>query len=421
MRVRRRSVLAGITGYGALGGAVSAQSNTTAKVVVVGGGFAGATAARELKRLAPRMAVTLIEANRRYTACPFSNLVIGGDRTIDAQTFEYSGLDRNGVTVVQDRATGVNANTRQVVLSDGNTIPYDRLILSPGIDFRWNALEGYGADAVDAMPHAWKAGEQTLLLRRQLDAMEDGGLVVMAAPAAPYRCPPGPYERASLVAHYLKTRKPRAKLIILDSKDQFSKKPLFLQAWTDLYSDVLEWRGASEDGRVSRVDAAAMTIETDFESFRPDVANVIPPQKAGEIAEASGVADGTGWCPIDPVSFESMLQPNIHVIGDACIAAPMPKSAFAANLQAKICAIQVVRLLADLGPTPTTLANTCYSFLSPDAAVSVTGVYTNDQGAFSENTNAGGTSPLQSSSRERQAEAEQAKDWYRAVTNQAFG
>ncbi len=418
MTPARRSVLAGLA---ALAAAPAALGQASARVAVVGGGFGGASAARRLKEIAPGIEVTLVEPNATYTACPFSNLVLGGLAGMAGQRFRYGGLAARGVRVVQARADRVDAAAKIVRLEDGAELRYDRLILSPGVDIRWGALAGYDEAAAEAMPHAWKAGAQTELLARQLSAMEDGGLVVMSAPPAPYRCPPGPYERASLIAHFLKTRKPAAKVLVLDAKDNFSKKPLFLEAWSELYGETLEWRGASADGRVGRVDPTAMTVETDFETFKADVVNIIPPQKAGAIAERAGVADATGWCPIDATSFESALRPAIHVIGDATIAAPMPKSAFSASLQGKICALQVARLLSDLPAAPTVLANTCYSFVSPDAAVSVAGVYANEGVIFAEIAGAGGASPLGAPPEDRAAEAAQARAWYRAATAEAFG
>ena len=393
----------------------------SARVVIVGGGFGGATAARFLKRAAPAIQITLIEPNGTYVSCPFSNLVIGGTRPLESQQFGYSALAKEGITIVRDRAENIDAAARLVTLQSGATLRYDRLILSPGIDLRWGALPGYDQDAVDAMPHAWKAGDQTTLLRRQLEAMEDGGLVVITAPTSPYRCPPGPYERASLIAHYLKTHKPRSKLLILDSKDHFSKQPLFQAEWAQRYGNLIEWRGASEDGRVTRVDHNAMTIETDFDAIQADVANVIPPQHAGDIAHRAGVADATGWCPINATSFESALQPRIHVIGDATIAAPMPKSAFSANLQAKVCAIQVARLLAGKAPEPSVLLNTCYSYVSSDAAISIAGAYANDNGIFSNVSGTGGISPQEPKAGGREREAAQASDWFRAITDETFG
>ena len=420
--INRRRLMAGI---GALVGAgllpLAAFAKTHARVVIIGGGFGGATAARMLRDLLPSASITLLEPNAIYTACPFSNLVIGGTRAIAEQTFSYDALSRYGITVIAEQATDVDPVARLVTCGDGRALAYDRLIVSPGIDFRWNAIEGYDAAALERMPHAWKAGSGTLRLRDQLAAMDDGGRVVMSVPAPPFRCPPGPYERASLIANYLKTHKPKSKLLILDSQDSFSKMPLFREAWEKHYPDHLEWRAASQDGRVIRVDPATLTLSTDFEDIRADVANVIPPQKAGGIAERAGVADATGWCPIDATSFESTLQPGIHVIGDATIAAPMPKSAFSANLQAKVCAIAVARLLSDMDAQPTVLANTCYSFITPDEAVSIAGVYSNTGGKFANIDGAGGLSLLGAGADIRAAEAVQANAWFTVITGEAFG
>ncbi|MDX1581775.1 MAG: NAD(P)/FAD-dependent oxidoreductase, partial [Alphaproteobacteria bacterium] len=335
--------------------------------------------------------------------------------------FSYEAVRRTGINLVHDRAITVNPVARTVELAGGKTLSYDRLILSPGIDLKWGAIEGYDKPAATAMPHAWKAGAQTTLLRRQLEAMDEGGTVIMSVPASPYRCPPGPYERASLIAHYLKTKKPGSKLLILDAKTSFSKQSLFQAEWEARYSGMIEWRGLSDDGRVTRVDPKAMTLETDFETIKADVANIIPPQQAGEIAHRAGTTDASGWCPIDGISFESKLQPGIHVIGDATIAAPMPKSAFSANLQGKVCAIQVARLLADKAPEPSVLVNTCYSYVSPDAAISIAGAYSNDTGELSSLEGAGGLSPLEADLSVRQKEAAQAEDWFRAITKETFG
>src|SRR5205085_3584691 len=265
------------------------------------------------------------------------------------QQFDYQKIAAGQVALPFSPATAIDQQARMVTLMNGARLPYDRLVLAPGIDIRWDGLPGYNEAAAEQMPHAWKAGDQTLLLRRQLEAMADGGTVVISAPANPFRCPPGPYERASLIAYYLKTNKPRSKLIILDAKDAFSKQRLFQNAWKELYPN-LEWVSLSHGGNVNAVDAATKTLKTDFADHKADVANVIPPQKAAAIAQTAGVADRSGWCPVDPVTFESKLVPNIHVIGDAAIMGGMPKSAFSANAQAKVCAAAVVTLLA--GQTP---------------------------------------------------------------------
>jgi sulfide dehydrogenase [flavocytochrome c] flavoprotein subunit len=391
------------------------------RIVVVGGGFAGASCARALKRMDSKLQVTLVEPNATFTACPFSNNVVAGLRDLQAQQFGYDKIAADGITVARQTAEKVDAAARTVTLGDGATLQYDRLVLAPGIDIRWDALPGYTEAAAEKMPHAWKAGEQTLLLRRQLEAMEDGGLVVMSAPANPFRCPPGPYERASLIAHYLKTKKPRSKLIVLDSKDTFSKQRLFQNAWKDLYAGTLEWVSLSSGGKVTSVDPATNTLATDFDKHVAKVANVIPPQKAGRIAEVSGVTDRSGWCPIDPVSFESRLQRNIHVIGDATIAGAMPKSAFTANAQAKVCAAAIGKLLAGQSPSQPKLINTCYSLVAPDYGISVAGVYRNKDGVLTDVEGAGGVSPIDAPRHSRALEATYADGWFRTITSEVFG
>jgi NADPH-dependent 2,4-dienoyl-CoA reductase/sulfur reductase-like enzyme len=391
------------------------------RVVVIGGGFAGATCARTLKRLDPNLSVTLVEENPTFTACPFSNEVIAGLRDLRRQQFNYEQIAEMGVALALLAATGVDPRARTVTLAEGTRLPYDRLVVAPGIDFRWDGLPGYSEAAAERMPHAWKAGVQTTLLRRQLEAMEDGGLVVISAPANPYRCPPGPYERASLIAHYLKTKKPRSKLILLDAKDAFSKQKLFQNAWKELYPGLLEWVPLSSGGKVASVDPAALTLATDFQTYKPAVANIIPPQKAGHIAELAGVADRSGWCPIDPATFEAALQPNIHVIGDAAIAGAMPKSAFAANAEAKVCAAAVAALLAGNAPQTPKLINACYSLVAPDYGISVAGVYQPANGQLVEVAGSAGVSPLDAPATTRAAEATIADGWFRTLTTEVFG
>jgi NADPH-dependent 2,4-dienoyl-CoA reductase/sulfur reductase-like enzyme len=391
------------------------------RVVVVGGGFAGASCARTLRKADGGIAVTLVEASPTFTACPLSNAVIGGLRELSAQQFTYDRVAADGIALARATAISVDAPARSVALADGTRLPYDRLVLAPGIDIRWGALPGYDAAAAALMPHAWRAGEQTVLLRRQLEAMNDGGLVVIAAPANPFRCPPGPYERASLIAHYLKTRKPRSKLIILDAKDAFSKQRLFQNAWAELYPGLLEWVPLSKGGKVISVEPATRTLVTDFGRHQAAVANVIPPQKAGSIAEAAGVADRSGWCPIDPVTFESTLQPRIHVIGDAAIAGAMPKSAFAANAQAKTCAAAVAQLLRGGAPSIPKLINTCYSLVAPDYGISIAGVYRPSGGQLAEVAGSGGVSPAEALRATRAAEAVLAEAWFRTITDEVYG
>jgi sulfide dehydrogenase [flavocytochrome c] flavoprotein chain len=398
-----------------------ASAQASGRVVVVGGGFGGATAARTLKALEPKLTVTLVEPNPIFTACPFSNNVLAALREISQQQFGYDGVQKAGVVPAQTEATAVDASGKTVTLSDGSKLPYDRLVLSPGIDINWGALPGYDETAAEKMPHAWKAGAQTVLLRQQLQAMDDGGLVVISSPANPFRCPPGPYERASLIAYWLKLWKPKSKLLILDSKDAFSKQRLFQNAWAQLYPGLIEWVSLSKGGKVTAVDAATLTVVTDFARHKAAVANIIPPQKAGTIAQKAGVADRTGWCPVEPVAFESTLQPGIHVIGDSAIMGGMPKSAFAANAQAKVCAAAIVELLAGRKPPDPILINTCYSLVAPDYGISVAGVYRPDKGVLADIPGAGGTSPLEVVGGFRGQEALYASSWFRTITAEVFG
>ena len=391
------------------------------RVVVVGGGFAGGTCARALKKLEARITVTLVETSQTFTACPFSNEVIAGLRDLKDQQFDYAKFGADGVVLSFGTANAVDTQARAVTLANGTRLPYDRLVLAPGVDLRWDALPGYTEAAAERMPHAWKAGEQTALLRRQLEAMEDGGLVVISAPPNPYRCPPGPYERASLIAYYLKTKKPKSKVMVLDAKDAFSKQGLFVAAWKELYPNHLEWVSLSNGGKVTSVEPATNTVVTEFGRHRAAVANIVPPQKAGHIAEVAGVADRTGWCPINPVTFESTLVPNIHVIGDACIAGAMPKSAFAANSEAKVCAAALAKLLAGETPEEPRLLNTCYSVAAPDYGFSVAGVYKPTNGQLMDIPGAGGVSPANAPRAARELEAKYADGWFRTITAEVFG
>jgi sulfide dehydrogenase [flavocytochrome c] flavoprotein subunit len=418
-------VLGGMAASGVLAAlgvrSVRAASKASPRVVVIGGGFAGASCARLIKSEDPDISVTLIEPNTTYIACPFSNCVIAGLRQLDQQTFGYDRLRAHGVEVVHSSVTAVDAKQRSVRLADGKRLAYDRLVMAPGVDLRFDAIPGYTAAAAHVMPHAWKAGEQTLLLRRQLEAMKDGGVVVMSAPANPFRCPPGPYERASLIAHYLKTHKPRSKLILLDAKDAFSKQTLFEEAWQQLYPGMIEWVSLSFGGQVIRVEPDTRTLVTEFGRHQADVANVIPPQRAGAVAAIAGVADQTGWCPVDPVTFESTLQPGIHVLGDAIIAGGMPKSAFAANSQARVCATAVVDLLRERTPASPKLINTCYSLVAPDYGISIAGVYQPANGLLTDVPGAGGVSPLNAPKEFRAQEATYAAAWFNTITRGVFG
>lgn len=413
--ISRRAALAGL----AAGLAAPALAQNRPRVLVVGGGFGGASAARMLARLG--MDVTLVTDKPAHTSCPMSNAVIAGLRRAALQSFGYGGLRGAGVNVVVAEARAIDGAAKRLTLADGSTLDFNRAIVSPGIELRFEAVPGYSPAAADAMPHAWIAGAQTDLLRRQIAAMEDGGTFVMGVPANPYRCPPGPYERASLVAWMLSEKKPKSKLLILDSKDAFSKQKLFEEAWAKLYHGMIEWVGLSGGGKVMSVEPDTKTFVTEFGQHRADVANVIPPQRAAAIAQRSGLADRSGWCPVDPVTFESKLQPNVHVIGDAAIMGGMPKSAFAANGQAKVAAYAVVALLRGESPQEPRLVNTCYSLVAPDYGISIAGVYWPRNGLLADIDGAGGPSPLDAPLSVRRSEAVHAQEWFRTITHDAFG
>jgi sulfide dehydrogenase [flavocytochrome c] flavoprotein chain len=397
------------------------RAQAAARIVVIGGGFGGAACARALRRIDAKFQVTLVEPNKIFTACPFSNEVIAGLRDIEAQQFSYEKIIADGVSVIAQAAVKIDPQARTVGLADGTTLAYDRLVLAPGIDLRFDALPGYDEAAAEKMPHAWKAGEQTMLLRRQLEAMDDGGLVVLAVPASPSRCPPAPYERASLIAHYLKAKKPRSKILILDAKDAIPQQRLFENAWKELYPGMIERISLSQGGRVVSVDPSTNTLVTDFGNYDAKVANVIPPQKAGGIAGIAGAIDNTGWCPIDPVTFTSKLVPNIHVIGDACIGGGIPKSASAANAEAKACASAVASLLSGASPPVPRLDGTCYDTVAPGYAFSLSGTYQPKDDIFAEIEGSGFTSPVDAPRETRQREADIAQSWYHTITAETFG
>jgi len=396
------------------------RAQSAARVVVIGGGFGGASCARALRQAGGKLDVTLVEANQIFTSCPLSNEVVAGLRDIGAQQFGYDKIKAEGVNVVLQAATAIDAPAHKVTLAGGAALSYDRLVLAPGIDIDFTALQGYDQAASTAMPHAYKAGEQTLLLRQQIEAMPDGGTVAIAVPANPSRCPPAPYERASLIAHYLKTHKPKSKLLILDAKDTFSQQKLFEQAWKDLYDGMIERISLSQGGRVTGVEVATRTVVTEFGNYNPDVANIIPPQKAGHIAQLAGAADRTGWCPIDAATFASKLVADVHVIGDACLGGGIPKSAGAAQAQGKACATVIARDLTGRTAEPPPLTGVCYSIVAPDYAFSLAGVYQPKGDLFAE-TEGGHTSPLDAPRDARASEAQAATAWFKALTHDAFG
>ena len=346
------------------------------RVVIVGGGFGGATAAKYLRMWSDnKIEVVLVERNPVFISCPMSNTVLGGTRTISDLTQNYDTLkSKYGINLVQGEVTAIDPEKKTVMLANGH-LGYDRLILSPGVDFMYDKIEGLNAKVTDeSIPHAWKAGAQTTMLRKQLEDMPDGGTFVMSIPAAPYRCPPGPYERACQVAAYFKTSKPKSKVIILDANpDITSKKGLFMAAWKDLYPGMVEYRNSSA---VVKVDAATKTAKTEVEDIKAGVLNIIPPMKAGAVASLAGVVGADGrWCAVDFLSYESKVHKNIHVIGDS-VSAALPKSGHMATTQAKICAAAVIELLQGNQPDQSpSLANTCYSMVSNTEAIHVANVF----------------------------------------------
>lgn len=395
------------------------MANNKQRVVVVGGGFGGATAAKYLKKFSPLTEVVLIEQNQEYYTCPFGNTVIAGINDIEYIRHTYDTLkEKYGIIVIHEKVKKVDGKTHNVILESGEKIHYTKAIVSPGIDFKYE--KGYVEGSEMYAPHAYKAGPQTTLLRQQLQNMKDGGTYVMVAPPNPFRCPPGPYERISLVAHYLKNHKPNSKIIILDQKKKFSKQGLFQEGWDALYGDMIEWRSSEFGGKVVSIDPKNLTIKTDEEQIKADVINYIPSQKAGKLAFDSGLTKGD-WCPVNTMTFESRIVRGVYVIGDSSIAAAMPKSGFSANSQAKIAALQVSRALKELPIiTPPKLANTCYSLIAPGYGISVAAVYEAKEDKVYKVKGSGGLSPMGASPSFRMQEAEYAVGWYQNQTADIF-
>jgi len=401
-----------------LAGAVSVAGCATAtpskaRVVVIGGGFGGATAAKYIRLWDPSIDVVLVERDASFVSCPISNLVLGGFTGMADITRGYDGLQRHGVQVVRDEATAVDPSKKIVRLARGGDITYERLIVSPGIDFTFGDVAGYEAALQDGtVLHAWKAGPQTVALRRQLEEMRDGGVYILSVPLAPYRCPPGPYERASMVAAYFKQAKPRSKVLVLDANpDVTSKGGLFKRAWSDLYAGILEFRGNS---RAVAVDGKSRTVKLELEDVKGDVLNVVPPHRAGDIAMKTGlITTNNRWCDVDWRTMESKAVKGVHVLGDATLAAPaMPKSASMANNHAKIAAAAIVDALNGREPQPLKIINTCYSFVSQNEAIRVSSVHQWEpgQGTLIAVKGAGGVSAARS-----EAEATFAWNWARTI------
>lgn len=421
----RRQVLAGAAataGSFALPHIARAQ-NAGGRVVVIGGGFGGATAARYIRQFDPSIEVTLVERDATYVTCPFSNYVLGGFRSIESITHRRDPLqERYGIKLVRAEATAIDTSARQVSLRTGSKLPYDRLVVAPGIELKYDGVPGWSEAAANSnMPHAWKAGPQTMLLRRQLEAMPDGGVVIVAPPANPFRCPPGPYERVSMIAWYLKNHKPKSKILILDAKDAFSKQGLFMGGWESQYPGMITWIAGKDGGKIESVDPKAMTVSTGFGTEKGAVINIIPPQTAGRIAINAGLAEPNGWCAVDPNSFASTKAPNVYVLGDASIAGAMPKSGTAANSQAKVVAANVVASLRGTTPPAAVYHNTCYSLVTPDYGISVSDTYRPGPKGVAVMPNSGGVSPVRADAVHRKAEAQYTMGWYAGIIADTFG
>jgi len=416
----------GATAAGALG-FPQISLGAAKKVVVVGGGIGGATAAKYIRRMDSSIDVTVIEPNKHYHTCFMSNEVIGGARDIDSIRFGYSGLKGHGVNVVHDMVVGIDPDAQKVTTKGGQTFSYDRCIVSPGVDFKWDTIGGYDANVAEDIPHAWKAGPQTMTLRKQLEAMPNGGTFVIAPPPNPFRCPPGPYERVSQVAHYFKNHKPKSKILILDPKDKFSKFGLFTQGWKKYYgygsdNSMIEWVSGAQGGAIESVDAKSRTVQAAVEQFKGDVLNIIPAQKAGKIAFDADLVNDSGWCPVEGRTFESTKHKNIHVIGDASIASPLPKSGYAANSEAKVAAAAVVSLLNGMETPDPSWVNTCYSIITPEDGISVAMVYTlGKDGKIQKVKGSGGLTPSDASAEMRRREVAYAHSWFRNITHDVFG
>jgi sulfide dehydrogenase [flavocytochrome c] flavoprotein subunit len=389
---------------------------TKARVVIVGGGFAGAKCALYLRTLLPASDVTLVDPDDRYVTCPMSNSVLVGMRDMKSITVSRHGLERAGVNYVRDRVSAIDTQVRRARLEGGAVLAYDRLVMAPGIRFLWDKPQGYDEAASGVMPHAWQAGPQTEILAGQLRAMRNGGVVAISVPAGLMRCPPGPFERASLIAGFLKQNKPRSKVLIFDSNNRFPRQETFTDAWQSLYPGMIEWIPVVEDGAVVRVAPAKRVLYTSHGAHRVDVANIIPPQAPALLAVQTGLALDHGWCPIRPQTFESSVVADVHVIGDACIADPMPKAASAANSQAKQCALAIAAAFEEHEPPAPLFESVCYSMLARDFALSTHGRYRVAEGVMQQISGAEELSPKPSAQ-----EAQNADDWYGSIVSDSFG
>lgn len=419
MTLNRRTFLGVVAGTAASLNAPAVLGQGKPRVVVVGGGAGGATAARYIaKDSKGAIDVTLVEPTRTYYTCFFSNLYMGGFRELSSIGHTYGGLAKGGVNVVHDWAVGIDRDARTVSLAGGAVLPYDRLILSPGIDFVDGAVDGWDVTSQNKMPHAYKAGSQSELLKAQIEAMPEGGTFAMVAPPNPYRCPPGPYERVSMVAHMLKQNNPTAKIIVADPKPKFSKMALFQEGWNNHYNGMVDWIGPDFGGDQVSVNPDAMTVTIDGDETKVDVCNVIPAMKAGRICEQAGLTEGN-WAPVSGHTMQSRMDENVHILGDACAQGDMPKSGFSANSQAKVAAMAVRGALTDSKVFPAKFSNTCWSLIGTDDGVKVGATYqaTDEKIAKVD----GFISQTGEDADLRRQTYEESIGWYAGITSDMFG
>ncbi|MDZ4791859.1 MAG: NAD(P)/FAD-dependent oxidoreductase [Hyphomicrobiales bacterium] len=416
----RRSMLGLLAGSAVVVGA-PALARAKPKVVVIGGGAAGATAAKYIARDAQgAIDVTLVEPVRQYQSCFFSNLYLGGFQTYEKLLHTHDKLAGYGITLARDSASAISRDRREVRLAGGAMLSYDRLVVCPGIDLKFDSVPGYSEAAAETMPHAWQSGPQTQLLKARIDAVPDGGVVVMIAPPNPYRCPPGPYERVSMMAHTFKaTGRSKCKIIILDAKDKYSKQGVFQQGWEKHYPGMVEWLPPAMHSGVKSVDPATNTVTTDFETLQAALVNVIPAQTVGRIALSAGLANETGYCPIDAFTMKSRFDPNIYVLGDACIPGDMPKSSFAANSQAKVAAMSIRGELLGARAFPAQYFNTCWSLVETDDCIKVGGRYEATSDKIREVQ--GFVSQPEDTAERRRQNYQESLGWYAAITADMFG
>jgi sulfide dehydrogenase [flavocytochrome c] flavoprotein subunit len=428
--VATSSVIVPLSACAAPSGGRSASGK--ARIVVIGGGFGGATAAKYFKVVDPSLDVTLVERQKTYTSCPLSNELISGHGKIEDLQSGYDGLKKRGVNVVFDDAIAIDPAKKTVKLKGGSTLNYDYMVLSPGVDFNYAGVAGYSEELANTThPHAWKAGPQTLALKKQLEGMKDGQTFVISVPPGPFRCPPGPYERASQVASYFKSHgMMKSKVIIADANDSFSKKGLFEQAWERHYPGMIEWVAGASGGKVVKFDAKTNIASSDFNDFKGDVVNIIPPHGAGAIAKATGLTNEKGWCPVDMLTMESTKHKDIYVVGDSTVHGELPvygapKSAHMANTQAKVAVGAIVAKINGVAAPEPFFVNTCYSVAEKDWGFSVVHIYRAKEGKLVYITDAGGISPVKMDSEDalklqRKLESEYVHGWFKNIMADAF-